>query len=753
MTKYIPETAALDDVVMTGDELMDATSKNVRTFSTDHDTDCIFVGEGAATDGDTVYLPSLNGDAEVTKRQALVLGGFALHETLHKLLTDFRWFKRKASKWSPFTKAMHNAIEDVRIENGGRVLYNGLPKQVDKTAREVNRKFIDEVYPNDPDCVNDFGRIGPVAVTWAGRKALGYDDPSNEEALSLLPKDIRKRVERIAQQAMKLDTGVRGMGKVDQRAAFNGCKKGGVLAERITKQLEEELREQGKQEGEGQSGDTLGSDPNGKQTNGQNITGEGEGNGKTERGDAQERSQDDGGKPDGREGDGQSEGTQGDGQDGKDGSQEGGSTDGSGDQEASGGGEETGASRGEGDDKSDGDSTDSDGTPTNEEQRAGGDIGNGGNDTYGDVIKGIDPIDPNIDAAASRIVGEINKTDPTGYRVWCPSADTLHTRFNNDRLTGKKYDMAGYGRKAYEKSKKESGSALSTIRRKLERVLLEAKESLWENGKRSGRLDVQRNAARIVQMRPNVFRRRETELAVNSALSMLVDQSGSMHRQEKIKLAQQTIIAILEALEPTQVPIEVIGHNTGNVPNRTERDRQKAQAKRRATVNASEFGRGRVTVVPNYGRYNKIDYFLYKSFEESLSVCREALGWMEHTTKGANADGDAIRFAAKRLLERQEPRKILFVLSDGAPAWYSDTHNKHQWTRDCVEWCKHQGIEVVGIGMLDGSVASYYPDYIVVNDIDEFAKTYINKVAKMLLGKGEVNRDVMKTGVRRGTKI
>lgn len=753
MTKYIPETAALDDVVMTGDELMDATSKNVRTFSTDHDTDCIFVGDGAATDGDTVYLPSLNGDAEVTKRQALVLGGFALHETLHKLLTDFRWFKRKVKDWSPFTKAMHNAIEDVRIENGGRVLYNGLPKQVDKTAREVNRKFIDEVYPNDPDCVNDFGRIGPVAVTWAGRKALGYDDPSNEEALSLLPKDIRKRVERIAQQAMKLDTGVRGMGKVDQRAAFNGCKKGGVLAERITKQLEEELKEKGKQEGDGQSGDTLGSDPNGKQTNGQNITGEGEGNGKTERGDAQERSQDDGGKPDGREGDGQSEGTQGDGQDGKDGSQEGGSTDGSGDQEASGGGEETGASRDKGDGKSDGDMTDSDGKPSGDEQKAGGDIGNGGNDTYGDVIKGIDPIDPNIDAAASRIIGEINQTDPTGYRVWCPSADTLHTRFNNKLLTGKKHDMVGCGRKTYERSKKESGSALSTIRRKLERVLLEAKESLWENGKRSGRLDVQRNATKIVQLRPNIYRKRETELAVNSALSMLVDQSGSMHERDKIKLAQQTIIAILEALEPTQVPVEVIGHNTGNVPMRTERDRQRAERQRKATVNASEFGRGRVTVVPNYGRYNKIDYFLYKSFEESLSVCREALGWMEHATKGANADGDAIRFAAKRLLERQEPRKILFVLSDGAPAWYSDTHNKHQWTRDCVEWCKHQGIEVVGLGILDGSVASYYPDYIVVNDIEEFAKTYINKVAKMLLGKGEVNRDVMKTGVRRGTKI
>ena len=50
---------------------------------------------------------------------------------------------------------------------------------------------------------------------------------------------------------MKLDHGVRGMGQIDKRAAFNGCKKGGELAERITKQLMEELQKQ-KQQQQGQ---------------------------------------------------------------------------------------------------------------------------------------------------------------------------------------------------------------------------------------------------------------------------------------------------------------------------------------------------------------------------------------------------------------------------------------------------------------------------------------------------------------------
>ena len=252
MTKYIPETAQLNDVVMTGEELMDSTNAVVRTFSDQFDTPVHYAGDGAATDGNNVYLPSVPQNAEITLRQSLVMGGFANHETLHKLMTDFDKIQPRFRKWheegKKFTKAMNNAIEDVRIENGGRVLYNGIAKAIDKTAREVNRKFIDEVYPQAPEVVNDWRRVGPVAVTWAGRKALGYPDPSNQEALDLLPPDIRKRAERVAKLAMGLDTGVRGMANLDQRAAHNGSWKAVLLAERLTRELEKEEREREEEE-------------------------------------------------------------------------------------------------------------------------------------------------------------------------------------------------------------------------------------------------------------------------------------------------------------------------------------------------------------------------------------------------------------------------------------------------------------------------------------------------------------------------
>jgi cobalamin biosynthesis protein CobT len=697
MTNYIKEDGALDAVVMTGHDLMVSTERNVRTFSKDFKADCVFVGDGAATDGDTVYLPTLEHDGKVTKRQSLVIGGYALHETLHKLMTDFRWFKGKVKKWGPFTKGMHNAIEDVRIEHGGKDLYNGLPKQIDKTAREVNRMFIDEVYPNNPDIVKDFGRIGPVAVTWAGRKALGYADESNEEALALLPKDIRKRVERIANEAMKLGTGVKGMGDLDQREAFNGCKKGGVLAERITKQYIEELtEEQKKKPGDEQEGNK-----------GEEEDGEGDGDGQSN-----------------QQGEGEEDG-QGQGYDNGETNQDG--TGSNGEKGEEGEGKEAG----EGDGKEEGDG----GT---------GDAGRGEEGFWGDnKWDGTEPepYDPNLDVILKDTVADINKQGYQGYRVWAPNCDVTNTRHNN-----KGWSQAS-NKEFYQRSKDEAGPSLQTIRRKLERVLLENKQAYWQNGSRSGRLDVRRNAVKIVNYKPNVFRKREDERVVNSALSILIDQSGSM-MGEKCRLAATTTIAICEALEPTNVPVEVLGHQMGEVPLRTEKERKVGRMNM-----AAEFGRGTVTVEPGYGRYNQLRMNVHKSFDDSLNQARGPLGRLRNTAAGGNADGDAIRFAAKRLLEREEPRKVLFVLSDGRPSWYSGTHCNQQWTRDCVQWCVENGIVIVGLGIQDDSVKKFFPHYIVVDDLEQFAKSYIDNIVKLLIGNGSKDKELLRTQVRRGSKL
>ena len=134
-------------------------------------------------------------------------------------------------------------------------------------------------------------------------------------------------------------------------------------------------------------------------------------------------------------------------------------------------------------------------------------------------------------------------------------------------------------------------------------------------------------------------------------------------------------------------------------------------------------------------------------------MCRKELGALRRINDGANADADAILFTAKRLLARDEERKVLLVLSDGAPAWNSMTHDTDQMTRDAVQWCIEQGITVIGIGILDHSVSNYYPSYVVVTNLEDFAKTYINVVADAVLGRSTQASNLMNTGVTRATKM
>ena len=216
---------------------------------------------------------------------------------------------------------------------------------------------------------------------------------------------------------------------------------------------------------------------------------------------------------------------------------------------------------------------------------------------------------------------------------------------------------------------------------------------------------------------------------------------------EKLTLAATATISICEALEPTGVPVEVISHFTGEVPMNNHRMRARGRMNM-----AREFGHGTVKVQPGYGRYNKICYYLHKSFDETLMQARGALGMMSGVCGGANADGDAIRFAAKQLLERPEPRKVMLVLSDGAPAW-ANTHNKHQWTRDCVEWVIIGASRLLGLAYWMGRCRNTIPTMSWSTTWMSSARLTSTRSPSWILGKGKQNDDLMTTGVRRGSKL
>lgn len=646
--KFIPETTDLDRVVMSGQELMEATRTVVRTISRDADTTVLFAGKGAYTSGKFTNLPAIPSTAKVTYRQALVTGGYANHESLHNVLTDFVSAAPKLRKWNREGKklllAMNNAIEDVRIENGGKDLYNGLAKAIDKTAREVTRSFIDDVYPKDPEIVNNFRRIGPVAVTWEGRRRLGYPDPSNAEAMALLPKEIADRVRKIVDRVMKLPHGVVGMGNIDTWEAHDGCNKAMRLAQKVCAEFEE--GEPKEEEAPAGTSDEPGDE--------EGIT---------------------------LEDDAKSE------------------------------------------DVEEGPTEEAEGLPEKEvaaEKEEAADLEE-------------EAFSPELSTAMEKIMGDLIG-DGTEYRTLFPLGDKI-VRVT-DSLKSNPY-KSKIGIENYSTITKAMGPQLGTIRRKFERVLVSESASFWEGGKRSGRLKVRGNAAKIIELRPEVFSKRVSEKALNTAVTILVDLSGSM-RNHKIKMATEATIAVAEALASAGVPLEILGHTTYDV----EGARDVLRSMTRADIKTLSRSEGLLISV-------------FKEFDEGMSTnVRRNLGYMVRMADANNVDGDAIKVAAQRLLMRREERKVMLVLSDGKPE-YRDHNNicEDQHTRDSVQLVIQSGIEVAGLGITSTAVRRYYPNYVVVDNIDELASKYIDELAKMILGRGVSGADLIISTAKRGGRI
>lgn len=245
-----------DDEFITASQFEDATRTVVRTIGR-NDCDVVFAGDGAKTNGKLVVLPAQAPDKLMTKKQYAVGQGFANHETLHNLCTDMdNWDNemtrlKKSGKKLAMTCA--NAIEDVRIERAGAKMYEGMPNQISSTADYAAKKFMEEYLPKSPDIMQDFKRIGPLAITWVGRKRMGYDSPYMDKCIAGLDPDVLAKVNKWCDLIETIPTGANGYADFDQEASRKGSHEAIKWAERLAKEIEES--EDDDEEGEGAGGE------------------------------------------------------------------------------------------------------------------------------------------------------------------------------------------------------------------------------------------------------------------------------------------------------------------------------------------------------------------------------------------------------------------------------------------------------------------------------------------------------------------
>lgn len=194
---------------------------------------------------------------------------------------------------------------------------------------------------------------------------------------------------------------------------------------------------------------------------------------------------------------------------------------------------------------------------------------------------------------------------------------------------------------------------------------------------------------------------------VDTAVAILVDQSGSMEYGGKVSATQQTAIALAESLDALGIPFEILGFSNRGYSRHED---------------------------PAYDRWMPLQMDIFKSFDEPYKRVKNRLTGIQGS--GENTDGEAVWYAAERLARRPEARKILFVLSDGNPC--GGGRNLADHLTEVVTKITSVGIEVFGIGILTSAVKMFYnedtgAESIVIEDINQLAKATFTVLRDKLL--------------------
>lgn len=642
--------------------------KTSAVFGRNTDLQVVFQGEQACTNGKTVYLPAIDQRADMSDETAAVMRGYIDHEAGHVRHTNFRALQRFANKATALERGLHNAIEDIWLEKRVRAEYPGAARNLKATATAVNQQYLDEVDADDPRNA-DPRFIAGVAITWQGRR--DYGGPTCEQCLDRLPDDLREQVE----------------GWVDDIDTCKSTSDTIKLAKRVASEIEASA---GEAERKPESGDDAK-----------------EGQPDTDEEDRPEKASDEDDSSDGQpDDDGQAD-DDGDESDDGDGSAAGDEPDDEPD------GDEVAACSGDDDESGD--------EPDPEHNAKGG--------------VGEDSIEPYSADTAKAVEKALRNEGLTGstsaYRPYSTAHDKVHHRTDEPGKYAGRFDdedvdwtfgarmQKSYDRQRYLDMLGDMGGAVSGMRRKLERALMAKQKRDWDVGREHGRLDTKRLASAVAG-RSNVFKLRDDRAEMDTAVSILVDMSGSM-AGPKARLATQAVIALAEALDRPGIPFEVLGFNNHSLFLGTSgRDFQAIK---------EDLGR------KSHDRYVPLDLYEFKRFDERLVQASGVMWQIERFSDGSNTDGEAVLSAWRRLAARPESRRVMLVLSDGQPASAGNMGAQAGYLLDVVKRVQaDESCDVVGVGIMDSSVERFYKRHVVVNELDDLSGVAMDQMSRLLMG-------------------
>jgi cobaltochelatase CobT len=261
---------------------------------------------------------------------------------------------------------------------------------------------------------------------------------------------------------------------------------------------------------------------------------------------------------------------------------------------------------------------------------------------------------------------------------------------------------------------------VSKLANRLQRRLLAQQQRAWEFDLEEGLLDVARLARVVANPMHSLSYKREREADFrDTVVSLLIDNSGSM-RGRPITVAAMCSDILARTLERCGVKVEILGFTTRAWKGGQSRERWVQEGKPR-----------------NPGRLNDLRHVVYKAADEPWRRARRNLGLMlrEGLLK-ENIDGEALEWAYKRLLARTEHRRILMVISDGAPVDDSTlsvnpgNYLERHLRKVIGEIEGRELVELIAIG-IGHDVTRYYRRAVTIVDAEELGGTMMKKLAEL----------------------
>ncbi len=261
---------------------------------------------------------------------------------------------------------------------------------------------------------------------------------------------------------------------------------------------------------------------------------------------------------------------------------------------------------------------------------------------------------------------------------------------------------------------------VTRLANRLQRRLMAQQNRSWDFDQEEGLLDAARLARVVVSPGHSLSYKIERDVEFkDTVVTLLIDNSGSM-RGRPISIAAISADVMARTLERCEVKVEILGFTTRAWKGGQSREAWLAEGK-----------------PANPGRLNDLRHIVYKQADEPWRRARRNLGlMMREGLLKENIDGEALLWAHSRLLARPEDRRILMVISDGAPvddstlsvnnAGYLEIH-----LCKVIDWIERLSpVQLVAIG-IGHDVTRYYKKAVTIMDAEQLGGTIIEQLAEL----------------------